>query len=130
MIEQFVNERFDTPTPGSPDNPNRVYSQTNEDIAYELFRRGVVGSTYVALKKMKSWISKAKDNLGPVKYADLEIQSQKHNEGAAYYIRFTVLDVIPPGVKEVPKRPDSDKNRKRNKVIKKDVHSDEMVVVE
>jgi hypothetical protein len=124
MIEQFVNERFDTPTSGSPDNHNRVYSQTNEDIAYELFRRGVVGSTNVALKKMKSWTSEANENPGLVKNTDLKIRSQKHNEGAAYYIRFTVLDVIPPGVKEVPKRPDSDKNRKRNKVIKKDVHNE------
>ena len=125
MIQQFVNERFVTPTPGSPDNPNQVYSTRNEDIAYELFQRGVVGSTNVASQKMKSWISEAKDNLGPVKYADLEIQSKKHNGGTSYFIRFTVLEEIPPDVAEAPKRPDSDKSRKRNKVIKNDDDSDD-----
>jgi hypothetical protein len=125
MIEQFDDPGFVTPTPGSPDKPNRVYSQTNEDIAYALYQRSVVGSTKVAQNKITSWVRQAKDNLGPVKYADLEIQSKKHNGGTSYFIRFTVLDVIPPGVKEAPKRPDSDKSRKHNKVIKHDDDSDD-----
>jgi hypothetical protein len=52
-------------------------------------------------------------------------QSRKHNKGAAYYIRFTVLEEIPPEVVEAPKRPDSNKSRKRNKVIKNDDDSDD-----
>ena len=40
MIEQFGNKSFVTPLSGSPDNPNRVYSERNEDIAYELFNGG------------------------------------------------------------------------------------------
>ena len=125
MIEQFDDPDFVTPTPGSPDNPNREYSIRNEDIAYALYQRGVVGSTSVAQDKIASWVRQANENPGLVKYADLEIRSRKHNEGAAYYVRFTVLDVIPPGVKEAPKRPDSDKSRKRNKVIKNDDDSDD-----
>jgi len=125
MIKQFVDPEFVTPTPESPDKPNRVYSQTNEDIAYALFQRGVVGTTSVAQKKMASYIRQAKDNLGPIKYADLVFQSKKHNRGAKYYIRFTVLEEIPPEVVEAPKRPDSDKIIRNNKVIKDNVDSDD-----
>ena len=125
MIEKFVDPEFVTPTPESPDKPNRVYSQTNEDIAYALYQREVVASTESAQNKMPSYIRQAKDNLGPIKYADLVFQSRKHNGGAAYYIRFTVLEEIPPDVAEAPKRPDSDKSRKRNKVIKDNVDSDD-----
>ena len=123
MIEQFADQEFVTPVPESPDNPNRVYSRTNGDIAYALYQRGVVASTAAALNhgKMTSYIRQAKDNLGPIKYADLVFRSQKHNGGASYYIRFTVLEEIPPVVAEAPKRPDSDKNnRKKNKVVKDD----------
>ena len=76
---------------------------------------------------MARWhrIRQAKDNLGPIKYADLVFQSKKHNKGTAYFIRFTVLEEIPQGVAEAPKRPDSDKSRKRNKVIKDNVDSDD-----
>ena len=125
MIEQFDDPGFVTPIPGSPDKPNRVYSRTNEDIAYALKERGVIAATDSAISKMASWISQANENPGLVKYADLEIRSQKHNGGTSYFIRFTVLDVIPPGVKEAPKRPDSDKSRKRNKVIKNDDDRDD-----
>ena len=121
MIEQFDDPGFVTPTPGSPDKPNRVYSLLNEDIAYALYQQGVVGSTNVAQSKIVSWVRQANENPGLVKYADLEIRSQKHNGGTSYFIRFTVLDVIPPTVVKAPKRPDSDKSRKRNKVIKDEV---------
>jgi hypothetical protein len=117
--------RFVTPTPGSPDNPNQVYSLLNEDIAYALYQRGVVGSTSAAQNKISSWISEANENPGLVKYADLVFQSRKHNGGTSYFIRFTVLEEIPPDVAEAPKRPDSDKSRKRNKVIKNDDDSDD-----
>ena len=120
MIEQFDDPGFVTPTPGSPDKPNRVYSQLNEDIAYALYQRGVVGSTSATQNKIASWVRQANENPGLVKYADLEIRSRKHNGGTSYFIRLTVLDVIPPEVMEAPKRPDSDKSRKRNKVIKND----------
>jgi hypothetical protein len=125
MIEQFVDPGFVTPTPGSPDKPNRVYSLLNEDIAYALKERGVIAATESAINKMASWISQANENPGLVKYADLVIQSQRHNGGTSYFIRFTVLDVIPPTVVKAPKRPDSDKSRKRNKVIKNDDDSDD-----
>jgi hypothetical protein len=125
MIEQFDDPGFVTPTPGSPDKPNRVYSQLNEDIAYALYQRGVVGSTKVAQDKIASWVRQANENPGIVKYADLEIRSQKHNGGTSYFIRFTVLDVIPPDVVKAPKQPDSNKSRKNNKVIKDEVDSDD-----
>jgi hypothetical protein len=83
MIEQFDDPDFVTPLPGSPDNPNRVYSERNEDIAYELYQRGVVASTASVLShgNMTSYIRQAKDNLGPIKYADLVFQSRRHNGG-------------------------------------------------
>ena len=120
MIEQFDDPGFVTPTPGSPDKPNRVYSQTNEDIAYALKERGVIAATDSAISKMASWISQANENPGLVKNADLKIRSQRHNGGTSYFIRFTVLEEIPPDVMKAPKRPDSEKSRKKNKVIKDD----------
>jgi hypothetical protein len=125
MIKQFVDPEFVTPTPESPDEPNQVFSQTNEDIAYALFQRGIVKATSVAQKKIASSIRLANGNLGPVKCADLVFQSRKHNRGTSYFIRFTVLEEIPPEVVEAPKRPDSDKIIRNNKVIKNNVDSDD-----
>lgn len=79
LMIQECNKEFVQPI---LDNP-AVYSELNGDIAYELFLQGAVSSTKAAYNKIASWIRAAKSNPGPVKYANITIQSQKFNDCAA-----------------------------------------------
>jgi hypothetical protein len=121
MIEQYANQEFSTPVSDSRGRINKVFSTLNEDTCYALYLWGVVKSTFVAINKMASWIEQANANDGSVKYADIPVQSRRHNHGEVYYVRLTVLSEEPLDVRPAPKRPPSDKRKSQNKVI---VHED------
>jgi hypothetical protein len=117
MVEQYSGRDFVTPVSDSHGNINKVFSPLTENVGYALSQWGIVQSTGVANRHMPTWIKQAKANDGSVKYTDIPIQSRQHNKGEVYYVRLTVLSEEPLDVRPAPKRPDSDKDKSRNKVI-------------